>query len=298
MTRTKTTEQKEKFQCLKCKENRVINSDSYYRGKNQLFDLDIIPVCKTCLKNYLNEAPNLLEERTQEILRLADRPFLYDLWMSSKKDWGEYYKQVAGLPQYRDLRYRDSNFNRPVVEDVETGVIESIQDKWGYGYTDEEYNAMERKFNMLKANYPEKTAMHTEALQTYVRYRVKEEISTAQGQIKDAKEWAGLASKAAQDAKINPSQLSKSDLTDGIDSFGELTRKVEQAFDVIEILPRFKERPDDSVDFTIWCYLNYVRDLQGLPLVKYADVYKFYDERKKEYEEELTEEYESIGEEL
>lgn len=127
--------------------------------------------------------------------------------------------------------------------------------------------------------------MHTEALLTYIRYRVKEEIATARDDMKSAKEWGQLAQKAAQDAKINPSQLSKSDLSDGLDTFGQLVRSVEQAVDIIPILPVFKERPQDKVDFTIWCYINYIRDLKGLPLAEYEDIYRFYDERKKEYED-------------
>jgi hypothetical protein len=138
---------------------------------------------------------------------------------------------------------------------------------------------------MLRNNYQEKTAMHTEALLTYIRYRVKEEMSTAKNDMKAAKDWGQLAQKAAQDAKINPSQLSKSDLSDGLDTFGQLVRTVEQAIDIIPILPKFKERPQDKVDFTLRCYINYVRDLKGLPLVEYKDIYGFYEARKKEFED-------------
>jgi hypothetical protein len=148
---------------------------------------------------------------------------------------------------------------------------------------------------MLKNNYQEKTAMHTEALLTYIRYRVKEEISTAKNDMKSAKEWGQLAQKAAQDAKINPSQLSKSDLSDGLDTFGQLVRTVEQAVDIIPILPKFKEKPQDKPDFTLWCYVNYVRDLKGLPLVPYQDIYKFYDQRKKDYESAKVADGEDIG---
>jgi hypothetical protein len=160
---------------------------------------------------------------------------------------------------------------------------EELIEKWGFGYTAEELYRFERKFQMLKNNYPEKTALHTEALVTYVRYRVKEEIATSRGDVKEAKEWGALASKASQDGKLNISQLSKSDLSDGLDTFGQLVRAVEQAVDIIPILPRFKKKPQDSVDFTIWCYINYIRDMKGLPPAEYEDIYQFYEERKKSY---------------
>jgi hypothetical protein len=130
--------------------------------------------------------------------------------------------------------------------------------------------------------------MHTEALLTYIRYRCKEEISTAKGDVKEAKAWGELAAKAAQDAKINPSQLSKADLADGLSTFGELVRAVEQAVDIISILPKFKEKPQDKVDFTLWCYINYIRDLKGLPYCDYKDIYAFYEQRKKEYEQHTS----------
>jgi hypothetical protein len=164
-------------------------------------------------------------------------------------------------------------------------------DRWGIGYKNEEYSAFEKKYSLLKNNYPEKTAMHTEALLNYIRYRVKEEIATAKGDVKDAKEWGSLAQKAAQDAKINPSQLTKADLSDGLSTFSELAQAVEKEIDIIPILPRFKYRPNDAIDFNIWCYINYMRDLSGLPLCKYEDIYAFYDKRKKDYIEQYGDPY-------
>ena len=71
----------------------------------------------------------------------------------------------------------------------------------------------------------------------------------------------------------------------------ELTKSLEQAVDVIKILPRFKYRPNDAVDFNIWCYVNYERRLNGQPEVTYEDVYKFYDEKKKQYIEQNGDPY-------
>ena len=72
----------------------------------------------------------------------------------------------------------------------------------------------------------------------------------------------------------------------GINNFSDIFKAVEQAVDVIPILPQFKFRPNDAIDFIIWCYINYARDLRGLPQCSYEDVYKFYDQKKKEYIEQ------------
>jgi hypothetical protein len=150
---------------------------------------------------------------------------------------------------------------------------------------------MWEKYQFLSASYPDVTNLHTEALVTYVRFKVQEELATASGNAADAERWSGVAMKAADKAKINPSQLSQSDLQGGLNSFSELLQAVEQAVDVIPILPQFKYRPNDAVDFNIWCYVNYIRRLEGKPLCDYADVYDFYDERKQEYIEQYGDPY-------
>ena len=86
--------------------------------------------------------------------------------------------------------------------------------------------------------------------------------------------------KQAERAKINPNQFSKADLQGGLTTIGEIAQAVEQNVDIIPVLPQFKFRPNDAVDFCIW---NYIRDLEGKPLVEYKDVYKFYDKMREDY---------------
>jgi len=290
--------------CLKCQKEK--NSTEFFLSNSDLHTDKRYPVCKACLKE--NVDTNDLKS-VQDLLMQINRPFLMDLWISSvdeskrtnKEPFGMFIKNVQF--NHKNLTWKDSVFEiQHVKESIDVAstlntnsISDELINKWGFGYENEEYIAFERKYNMLKNNYQEKTAMHTEALLTYIRYRVKEEISTAKNDMKAAKEWGSLAQKAAQDAKINPSQLSKSDLSDGLDTFGQLVRTVEQAIDIIPILPVFKERPQDKVDFTLWCYINYIRDLKGLPLAPYEDIYKFYDQRKKDYESAESVDGDSIG---
>jgi hypothetical protein len=291
---TKTTSNKKV--CLKCQQSKRLTE--FFLSNSDLHSDSRYPVCKTCLKENLN-LDNL--ESIQDLLMQINRPFLIDLWISSieegkktnKDPFGLYIKNVQF--NFKTLTWKDSVFethkvkeNSEILTNMNSNqVSDDLINKWGFGYEKDEYLAFERKYNMLKNNYQEKTAMHTEALLTYIRYRVKEEMSTAKNDMKAAKEWGQLAQKAAQDAKINPSQLSKSDLSDGLDTFGQLVRTVEQAVDIIPILPQFKERPQDKVDFTLLCYINYVRDLKGLPPAEYEEVYSFYENRKKEHEDRL-----------
>lgn len=154
---------------------------------------------------------------------------------------------------------------------------------FGEGYSRAQYKKMYEKYEKLKINYSLQTNLHQEALATYVRFKVKEEEATADGNVDEAKKWYDAAQNAAEKAKLTPRQLTQADLQGGINSFSEIFKAVEQAVDIIPILPQFKYRPNDACDFIIWCYINYCRDLQGLPSCSYEDVYQFYDKKKEEY---------------
>jgi len=249
-------------------------------------DIKVFPMCKECIESYLNVEPEKLKNRAIDLLRLINRPFIEKQWILADEKWGKYIKYISSLNNGKKT-FDESVFENSTMNAVTIDGDPDLIQKWGGGYSAIEYENFERKYNNLKNNYQEKTAMHTEALLTYIRYRVKEELATAKGDSKAAKEWGNLAKDAATAAKINPSQFTKADLTNGMDSFGELVRSVESTVDVIDILPRFKQRANDKVDFTIWCYINYVRDLQGMPSVEYEEIYKFLEQRTREFEDNL-----------
>lgn len=305
---------KDKMQCNRCKEEKSISQ--FYKSNSPLFN-GYAPICKKCVKKYVDIEDM---ETVYDMLRQLDIKFDIRYWNAAYEKggnvFGNYLRMANGLRQLKNYRWEDSVFekeekeedlyinNNEIKEDNNDTTYQNEEffdprnykptvsdfDTWGYGYKPEEYYYFEKKYQQLKNNYPERTTLHREALLTYIRYKVKEELATARGEVKEAKEWGNLARNAAEAAKINPSQLSRADLSDGLDSFSQLTRSVEQAVDIIEILPNYKERPKDKVDVTLWCYINYVRDLNGLPPAEYSDIYKFYEERRKQYESMILDE--------
>lgn len=283
--------------CSNC--NEMKDKTDFYISYNPIHKSGRLPYCKACLRQMISNEKGIVSvDKLKKTLQILDRPFMYGLWESAllgKGDsFGMYMKNLV-MPQNRGLTWKDSQLEPKKENGLNYDVFfnpsknfeitDKIVEKWGGGYKLEEYEAFERKYDLLKNHYPEKTSMHTEALLKYIRYSVKEELATASDDVSDAKAWGALAKDAATAAKINPSQLSASDLQDGLTTFGQLARAVEQAVDVIPILPKFKSKPQDSPDFTLWCYINYIRDLKGLPLCEYEDIYRFYEERKKEYDD-------------
>ena len=118
---------------------------------------------------------------------------------------------------------------------------------------------------------------------TYVRFKVKEEMATAKGDVAEAQKWYSAAQTAAEQGKLTAQQISKEDLQGGIVNFSDIFTAVEGAKERIKIFPEFKYQPKDAADFIIWCYINYERNLNNMPEVEYKDIYTFYDKKKKEY---------------
>ena len=142
---------------------------------------------------------------------------------------------------------------------------------------------MLKKYTDMTKTYVVQTNLHKEALLTYVRFKVKEEMATSKGDVQEAQKWYQAAQDAAEKAKLTPRQLSKEDLQGGIVNFSDIFTAVEGAKERVKIFPEFKYQPKDAADFIIWCYVNYERNLNNMPEVEYKDVYKFYDDKKHEY---------------
>ena len=303
--------------CTPCGKDKPLRE--FYSSKQEIHNNEIYhkkyPICKQCIKKkiYNENTGQLDKSEFKKMLQKLDLPFKNDIYLTALEDkresFGTYisllntaFAKKQGMMCWADgeteeKEIQENQNNRQIINSImgnqaiDKNDLTKLIDKWGFGYKEEEYIAFERKYLQLKNNYSEITAMHTEALLKYIRYSCKEEMATAEGNVDEAKKWGDMANKAATNAKINPSQLSKADLSDGLSTFSELSQAIEKEIDIIPILPRFKYRPNDALDFNIWCYVNYERDLAGLPPSKYEDVYAFYDKRKKEYVEQYGDPY-------
>lgn len=289
---------KDKYKnCSMCGENKRLTD--YYKSYSPMDKIDErLRVCKKCLKD--NTDYNNTDS-VKNTLRQVDKPFNIHLFESAltKPDViGEYFKLI-NAKDYRHDTWEQSIFEKE--ETIEENKLTKINEqheilsyqeftltneiisKWGPGYSTEEYQSFENKYDKLIRNYGEKTALHTEGLLTYIRFRVKEEMATARGDVKEAKEWGQLASKQAIDAKINVSQLSKSDISGGVDVLSQLFEAVETELGIIPLLPKVLEQPYDDADMVIWAIINYYRRLEDKPKVAYRDIYNFYDDMLSEH---------------
>lgn len=291
------------YYCIGCNATHS-NKRDFYTSFNPTHQNGVYPFCKDYIKETVYTTPDRTHVDTgkfQGLLRQMDAPFLIDVLkdaLNAKSDTVGTYFKLINARQNRGQTWEDSRFSNDTdssPEDIHTSIISKkavdltsselsgLEDKWGFGYDAEEYILFEKKWTKLIDNYGRKTAMHVEGLKTYIRFRVKEELSTARGDVKEAKEWGNLASKAATDAKINVSQLSKSDISGGVDVLPQLFEAVESKVGIIPQLPKLLEQPYDDADIIIWCNINYIRRLEDKPRVSYREIWDFYDEMLEEH---------------
>ena len=305
--------------CVSCPQD-VANKteENFYVSYSSVHSDGRVPICKNCIadKAYDEHTDDISIDKFKQILRQIDKPFSDELWRmattsynktygmakqergSKKRIIGLYFKYLNSLPQYRSLTWVDEMANpSPVWQKKEYSddnfeMTNEIISLFGEGFKNEKmYRAMWNKYNKLKDTYVNFTDAHKEALATYVRNKVREEFATAEGKADEAKTWGAEAAKWAKLAMITPEQLSKNNLLGGLTSFSELSLAVEQAIDVVPILPQFMYRPNDAPDFVIWCYVNYMRRLEDKPECDYQDVYEFYTRRRDEYKEQYGDPY-------
>jgi hypothetical protein len=293
----KQKKQKEFLQCMDCKQNKEKNQN-FYNTHNKLYEnVGKIPICKDCLMKRVNYDDM---ESIYSILRQFDIMFDITYWekaIESKYETFKKYMTMANsLHQFSGTGWKNSIFERKnsnvqsqsqdSKENISNNELEYLKEIYGDGYPDNEYFLFEKKFLQLKPSFQLVTTLHEEYFKEYCVDKVKETLAKTRGDFKEAKEWAAMAKESAEAGKLKPSQMSKADLSQGLDGFGQLARMVEEKVDVLPILPKFVQQPKDKVDVVLWLYINYIRDLKGIPEVDYKEIFQFYEERKADYEKQ------------
>lgn len=305
----KKKEVKKKY-CSTCEQEKELNK--FYISYNPLHKDGHTPMCKECVCNacYDEETDEIDLEKLKSVLRQLDKPFITKMWNAAVKQVGNskmkkstigiYFKNINTLQQVRSLNWEqgleydnkdrnstssqliaESSRRKSMYDDVyylheDFKVTEDMIHLFGEGYTAKEYETMQRIYNDSVQDYPNISSNQKNMLLKYVRLAAKEEIAVSSGCIQDAEKWSKMASEALK-------QLNSIDIQGGVTCFSEFFQQFEREKDVTRILPEFKYRPNDAVDFIILCYVNYCRRLEGKPEVEYSDIYKFYDEKVAEY---------------
>jgi hypothetical protein len=294
--------------CASCGKGKL--ETSFYATTSKMYPDKRLSICKTCLSDMVDVSS---VESVKDVLRQIDKPFIASLWRSCVEEYpdnpfGNFMRCIGSLQQYKGWTWDNSSFgedDKIVGTSVETEKKSSkkstsstvtnqneipleLYDKWGFEFTPKEIIAFEALYNDLKNNYKLPTASHVEFLKLACISRVKATNAMARGDTKEARDYMAIFKDMTSAGKLQPAQFSKADLSEGLDTFGQLVRRVEMSESPIPILPQFREQPKDKVDIVIWAYANYSRSIKGLEEASYEEIYKWYDKRKEDFESSIN----------
>lgn len=281
--------------CLNC--GKTLPTANFYKDKGAANAVGLIPICKTCLQELAYENGVFSQNKVFELCRRIDKPFFYATFSAVRSKntvesakIGEYIRCInVGKTAFMNFSQGEqSTRNDGAGGGLTDDELAECSDLFGEGFGAEEYRAAKRLYDKMTNNYPLKTNMHQQTLADWAMTKAKEIRAMAMGNVEEAEKWGKRADAKATAAKLNPSQLSAADLSEGINNFSKLTEAVERARDIIPILNKYRERPQDKVDYAIWQFVNYCRKLEGKPTVEYRDVYAFLDEQYEKQKEIIS----------
>jgi hypothetical protein len=214
---------------------------------------------------------------------------LIDLGKLDKKYFTFLCGEEEETPEHEeeDIEVVETVVDNTPIELPEGFDLDRLKDKWGEEFKTRDLVKFEEKYIELRKNYDIKTSAHDEFLRHACIASVRARQCFARNDIDGAKAWMGIFKDTTSAGKLQPSQMSKADLSGGLNNFSEFYRSLEEVKGIIEILPEFKRQPRDDADFVIWCNINYMRRLKGLPDCKYEDIWEFYEEMVQSYDEKM-----------
>lgn len=157
------------YTCDKCK--RVFNrADNFYKSHSNVYNNNgCMPICKDCLTDLFNRYYIAYQDSRKAIKRIC---MLYDLYYSdaianticldteNAPQIGNYIKKL-NLAHVRQKTFDNTieegfSFDSTIVEfeDTVTKTAKSVVDRWGSGFSAEEYQTLENHYKYLKKANP------------------------------------------------------------------------------------------------------------------------------------------------
>lgn len=227
----------EKIKCSCCGKEQ--NANQYYISESPFNSATgKLSVCKSCLQNEFQKDKDNLKN-VQNILRMIDRPFVYDLWVSavneseSKKKsagnvLGTYMKNI-GMKDYKSKTWADSEFNDPSQETDTSEPKDVNEDKiWGNGFSKQDLDYLNNFYRSYSENYATDTPVQVNLYRNIAKVHLQADKELANGSIKQYKDLLELSSKLHNDGNIKPIQSTGANDDKGLSSYGLWIKTIEQ----------------------------------------------------------------------
>lgn len=269
MAKTKEVKEKKitpKIKCTgSCGKELVINN--FYDTTNPLFPSGKLTVCKHCLKEMI-DYNNI--DSIYKILRLMDRPFLYDYWskcveksFEKKSDiFGNYIRQVSSLNQLKNLKWEDSQFDSSVtLEKDNSDTVVKREEKnemiysetWRGTYSKSDLEYLESYYKDLESDFKIVTRNHKDYARKIAKASLAMDrayddmlngVQGSDSRYKNLKDTFDTLSKSAQ---FSEDKRGANDV--GLGCFGVVFDRVEKKMWIPQHQPVEKDDYDKLIDY-------------------------------------------------
>lgn len=278
-------EQVVELKCTRCGETKRANSINFYKSYSEIYKStheNRMTICKTCLLEISENFKNKFNSETRslyEICKLLDVYYEKALYLSAKAQaenkgsnpYQIYFQKVLSMPQYRPKIFLDSE---PF--DVESDLSERVEEVgrdivefWGDGYSQNDYDYLNREFETMLARYEVDSYAQEMLMQEicFQRLEIKKKRASGSSVDKEIKTLQDLLGSA----NIKPAQENASMSSEQV-TFGTLIKKFENEKPIPEPLPDWMDADWIRKYVNTWFFGNLMK-MMGKPN-PYADEYK------------------------
>lgn len=232
--------------CTSCGKEKGLNN--YYYSSSPFHKLNQrLHVCKQCIGEITKELTKDDIDRVKNVLRMLDKPFLEKIWLSSidefekrnSKDLFGVYMKNIGMKQYRDLTWDDSEVSSNVDNNKINVDHKELIEKWGYGYSKEDYLYLEKFYNEYENSYATDTPVQRNLYKNIAKVHLQAEKALASNNVREFKDLMELSSKLHNDGNIKPIQSTGAHDNKGLSTYGLWIKTIEEE----EPCEYFKNKP-------------------------------------------------------
>lgn len=212
-----------------------------------------------------------------------DKPFIYDIWLSSDNDWSKYIPKISSLPHLKDKVFSDSTFSSMSIASTDDDLNDYSEDQitlnkeeknkylnfWGKGYDVDDYLYLENEYETLLSSYE---------CDSYAQEMLFQEISHKKLQIRKLREDNKPTDKELKtlqellgSSNIKPVQETGANATEQA-TFGTLIKKYENERPVPEPDPMWADVDGIKKYVQIW-FLGHLCRMLGINN-EYAQMYE------------------------
>lgn len=276
--------------CPCCGDIKKINSKNFYKSYSVLYKNNKenrMSLCKECLLDVADNFKTKFNSESRglyELCKLLDVYYEKNLFDSAcnqaekqkSNPYQIYFQKVLSMPQYKDRIFIDSEmFDKKIdEEEIENQVGRDVVDFWGEGYSQRDYDFLEREYESLTTRYECDSYAQEVIFQEIANQRldIKKKRASGSGVDKEVKTLQDLLGTA----NIKPAQENASMSSEQV-TFGTLIKKFENEKPVPDPLPEWMTANWIKKYVCVWFFGNLCR-MMGKPN-PYID----------EYEEEMNE---------